>query len=115
MSRSYRKFVGKNFYRDKPWRMNTHREFRARERLALHCLELDPEREVVFPLRYEEVDDIWEAPSDGGTHFDYSGFNDFYRSSIQANQQLALFWSDEKFRETKQDIWKDWVKSWIGK
>jgi len=112
MSRSYKKHCGSSFvcYRsDKPWRRQWHSTMRAKERDLLFRQMKYPENDYSFPIP-KEVGDLWDAPSDGGSQWMYSGFEHYYFEETHSRWPWVTVKSP-----TREAVWKEWITKWIGK
>jgi hypothetical protein len=113
MSRSFKKVCGGAIFNgssggsDAWWRKMVHSTFRAKERDVLIFQMKHIDEDLVYP-EYNEICDLWDAPSDGGTHFKYSGFESFY------NNSGYRYWTEMPF-VSKKEAWKFWVTRMIGK
>jgi hypothetical protein len=69
-----------------------------------------PDEDLCYPIP-REIDDLWNAPSDGGSQWMYSGFEEYYFEVTHPQ------WSKWILNEapTREDAWKDWIKVYIGK
>jgi len=112
MSRSYKKHCGSSVvcsHSDKPWRKQWHSAMRARERDLLIQQNKYPEIDYCYPIP-KEVGDLWDAPSDGGSQWMYSGFEHYYF------EQSHPRWSWVKTEPlTREAAWKEWIVEMIGK
>lgn|SRR5574344_367742 len=114
MSRSRKKYAGGKYcgHSDKIWKSDTHRKERSKVRDALKALEKDTDNnkaETLLPKKKQEVSDIYDAPSDGGTSFWYSSkqeFFDFYRSMISSygKHKGERLYTDEEIERHWFDI-----------
>ena len=107
MSRSYKKHCGSSFvcYRsDKPWRKQWHSSMRAKERDLLLQQQKYPEKDFCYPIP-REVDDLWNAPSDGGSQWMYASFEHYYFE--ETHRRWSWISREVPTRET---AWKEWVK-----
>jgi hypothetical protein len=68
-----------------------------------------PEDDYCYPVP-REVGDIYDAPSDGGSQWMYSGFNDFYFEKLSPRWP----WLTRDI-PTREEAWKEWVTTMIGK
>jgi hypothetical protein len=112
MSRSYRKHCGLSWAgggSDKLWRRAWHSSMRAKERDLLLRQIKETETDFCYPIP-REVGDLWCAPSDGGTCFAYTGFNDFYFQQTHPR----FHWLFHRETPTRSEAWKEWVR-YIGK
>jgi hypothetical protein len=115
MSRSHKKHCGLSFvcYRsDKPWRKQWHSAMRARERDLLNLQMKCPEEDFCYPVP-REAGDIYDAPSDGGSCWMYSGFEHDY---CERARPRWYWWSllPEKV-PSREEVWKEWVTEMVGK
>ena len=114
MSRSYKKHCGSSFvcYRsDKPWRRQWHSAMRARER-DLSRLQLKyPEDDYCYPIP-REAGDLYNAPSDGGSQWMYSGFEHYYFR--QTHPRWSSPWIATEI-PTREEAWKEWITKYMGK
>jgi len=114
MSRSYKKHCGSSFvcYRsDKPWRRQWHSTMRAKERDLLILQKKHLEDDYIYPDP-KEVSDLWNAPSDGGSQWMYSGFEQYYFEKI--HPCLRWSWLTVEI-PTRKAAWKEWITKWVGK
>ena len=112
MSRSYKKNCGSSFvcYRsDSPWRKQWHSKMRAIERDLLIQQKKYPEKDYCYPVP-REVDNIWNAPSDGGSQWMYSGFEHFYFEKTHP----CWPWIEPTI-PSREAAWKEWITKWAGK
>jgi len=110
MSRSHKKHCGSTICggSDRQWRKQWHSAMRAKERDLLIQQQKYPERDFCYPIP-REVDNLWSAPSDGGSYWMYSGFEHYY------SEETHLRWSLVKTEPLSRDeAWKEWIK-FIGK
>ena len=115
MSRSHKKHCGSSYVcysSDKPWRKQWHSSMRAKERDLLNLQLKHPEEDYCYPIP-KEVGDLWNAPSDGGSCWMYSGFEHYY---FEQTRQRWYSWSPlpEKI-PTREEVWKEWVTDLVGK
>ena len=82
---------------------------RARERDLLFLQKKHLEDNYIYPVP-KEVSDLWNAPSDGGSHWMYSGFEHYYFEETHH----CWPWSIEKII-TRTTAWKGWITKWVGK
>jgi hypothetical protein len=68
-----------------------------------------PELDLCYPIP-REVDDIYSAPSDGGSYWMYSGFNHYYFEATHSRWP----WITGEI-PTREDSWKQWITKCIGK
>lgn len=112
MSRSYKKHCGSSFicYRsDKPWRKEWHSVMRTMERDMLRVQLHYPEKDYCYPVP-REAGNIYDAPSDGGSHWMYSGFEHYYF------EETHPLWSWVKTETLdRAAAWKVWITKWVGK
>ena len=112
MSRSYKKHCGSSFVcysSDKPWRRQWHSLMRAKERDLLIQQIKYPEIDYIYPIP-KEVGDLWDAPSDGGSQWMYSGFEHYYFEETHPRWS----WVTVK-APTRQEAWKEWITKLVGK
>ena len=112
MSRSYKKHCGSSYvcYRsDKPWRKQWHSKMRAKERDLLIQQIKHPERDYIFPLS-REVSNLWDAPSDGGSQWMYSGFEHFFFEKLNPRWP----WATEEI-PAREIALKEWITMYVGK
>jgi len=112
MSRSRKKHCGSpvvSCRSDKSWRKQWHSAMRAKERDLFRLQMKYPERDYCYPIP-EEVDSIWNAPSDGGSIWMYSGFEHYYFERTHPRWPRA-----EAEPPTREAVWKEWVKDMEGK
>ena len=112
MLRSYKKHCGSSFvcYRsEKLWRKQWHSAMRARERDLFRLQLKYPENNYCYPVP-KEVGDLWNAPSDGGSQWMYSGFEHYYFE--ETHPRWSWITTESLTREA---AWKEWVTELIGK
>jgi hypothetical protein len=118
MSRSHKKHCGSSvfggFCRDKWWRNAWHSAMRSKERDMLILQMKYPEDDFCYPIP-REVDDIYAAPSDGGSHWSYSGFEHYYFEETHPNYGYIWRWRIPLDVPTREEAWKKWVTEMIGK
>jgi len=112
MSRSRKKHCGAPVVScgsDKLWRKQWHSAMRARERDLFRLQMKFPERDFCYPLP-NEVGNLWNAPSDGGSIWMYYGFEHYFFDQTH-------FWSVWSKTETpsREAAWKEWVTKLVGK
>jgi hypothetical protein len=79
------------------------------ERDLLKLQLIYPEDDYCYPIP-REVDNIWTAPSDGGSQWMYSGFAHYYFERTHSR------WSWGKAEPlTREAVWKEWVTEMVGK
>jgi hypothetical protein len=83
---------------------------RAKERDLLILQRKYPEDDYCYPIP-REVDDLWAAPSDGGSYWMYSGFNHYYHEQTHPRWR---FWGRREI-PTREEAWIDWKKNLVGK
>ena len=112
MSRSYKKHCGSAICSgsDKWWRKQWHSAMRAKERDLIRLQLKFPDDDYCYPIP-REIDDIYSAPSDGGSHWMFSGFEDFYRYVTHPR----WYWWGPREIPTREEAWKDWKKNYVGK
>ena len=113
MSRSHKKHCGGTICSgmDKPWKKQWHSTMRAKERDLLRLQIMYPEDDYCYPIP-REVDSIWAAPSDGGSHWMYSGFEHYYH---EQTRPCWYWWGGGREIPTREEAWKTWIKDTIGK
>jgi len=112
MSRSYKKHCGSSFvccHSDKLWRKQWHSAMRARERDLFRLQLKYPENDYCYPVP-KEVGDLWNAPSDGGSQWMYSGFEHYYFEETHPHWP----WITTEI-PTREAAWKEWITELIGK
>ena len=82
---------------------------RAKERDLLIQQRKYPEDDYCYPVS-KEVGDLWNAPSDGGSQWMYSGFEHYYFEKTH----LSWSWFVSKI-PTRKEAWKEWVITMVGK
>ena len=82
---------------------------RAKERDLLNLQIKFPERDYCYPIP-REVDNLWNAPSDGGSYWMYSGFNHYFYDETHPRWP----WESRDI-PTCEKAWKTWIKDMIGK
>ncbi|MCL2244284.1 MAG: hypothetical protein FWC03_07425 [Treponema sp.] len=112
MSRSYKKHCGYIICSgmDKLWKKQWHSAMRVKERDLLNQQKKFPEDDYCYPYP-REIDDLWCAPSDGGSHWMYSGFNHYF---FEQTHPLLYWWGSSEI-PTRDEAWKEWKKDMIGK
>jgi len=81
---------------------------RARER-GLFKLQLKyPEDDYCYPIP-REAGDLWNAPSDGGSQWMYSGFEHYYF------KQAHPRWCITTEIPSRESAWKEWITQYMGK
>jgi len=83
---------------------------RAKERDLLRLQIKYPENDYCYPIP-EEVDDIWAAPSDGGSQWMYSGFEHYFHEMTRPR----MYWYASHDYPTRKEAWKTWKRDVIGK
>jgi hypothetical protein len=68
-----------------------------------------PENDYSYPVP-REASDLWDAPSDGGSHWMYSGFEEFYFERTHPRWR----WITDAV-PTREEAWKEWATMMIGK
>ncbi|MCL2270075.1 MAG: hypothetical protein FWC24_01900 [Treponema sp.] len=112
MSRSYKKHCGSSFicYRsDKPWRRQWHSAMRARERDLFIQQKKYLEDDYCYPIP-KEVSDLYDAPSDGGSQWMYSGFEHYYFEKTHPRWP----WLSTEI-PTREAAWRKWITGLVGK
>ena len=115
MSRSYKKHCGSTCCRcrsDKPWRKQWHSNMRAIERDLLILQLKYPEEDFCYPVP-EEVDDIWSAPSDGGSGWMYLDFEHYFFD--QTRPRWYPWSSQPEKTPSREEVWKRWKIKMVGK
>ena len=84
---------------------------RAKERDLLNLQIKFPENDYCYPIS-REVDNLWNAPSDGGSQWMYSGFNHYFFE--QTHPRFCWSWRSREL-PTHEEAWKDWKINIIGK
>jgi hypothetical protein len=77
---------------------------RARERDMLRLQIKYPEKDYCYPIP-KEVGDLYEAPSDGGSQWMYSGFEQYYFKKTHPRGP----WLRTEI-PTRENAWKEWIK-----
>jgi len=110
MSRSYKKHYGSTICggSDKLWRKQWHSSMRAKERDLLIQQQKYPETDYCYPIP-REVDNLWSAPSDGGSYWMYFGFEHYYFKETHPCRRWV-----KVEPQKREEVWKEWVK-FIGK
>jgi hypothetical protein len=114
MSRSYKKHCGSAICSgaDKLWRKQWHSTMRAKERDLLNLQLKYPDDDFCYPVP-REVDDLWSAPSDGGSHWMYLNFGHYF---FEQTRQCWYPWSPLPERiPSREEAWRDWLVSMVGK
>jgi len=112
MSRSYKKHCGSTIAccsSDKPWRKQWHSAMRAKERDLLSLQLKYLENDYCYPIP-KEVGNLWDAPSDGGSQWMYSGFEHFYFEETHPHWPWVV-----TEIPTREAAWKEWIVKLIGK
>jgi hypothetical protein len=79
------------------------------ERDLLNLQKKHPEKDYCYPVP-REAGDIYDAPSDGGSCWMYSGFEHYYF------EETHLRWPwRTKETPTRKAAWKEWITNLIGK
>jgi hypothetical protein len=79
------------------------------ERDLLNLQLKHPEEDYCYPIP-KEAGDIYDAPSDGGSQWMYSGFEHYYFEETHPR------WSWVKASPlTREAAWKEWIIRLIGK
>ena len=82
---------------------------RAMERDMLRVQLHYPEKDYCYPIP-REAGNIYDAPSDGGSHWMYSGFEHYYF------EETHPLWSWVKTETLdRAAAWKVWITKWVGK
>ena len=113
MSRSHKKYCGSSFvcYRsDKPWRKQWHSAMRAKERDLFRLQMKFPENDYCYPIP-REVDNIYSAPSDGGSQWMYSSFEDYFYEQTRPRHYRWGSWDIP----TREEARREWKKNLVGK
>jgi hypothetical protein len=82
---------------------------RAKERDLLILQQKFPENDYCYPIP-KEVSDLWDAPSDGGSQWMYSGFEHYYFEEIHPRWPWI---TGETL--TRKAAWKKWITELVGK
>jgi hypothetical protein len=82
---------------------------RARERDLLIQQMKYPENDYSYPVP-KEAGDLWDAPSDGGSQWMYSGFEDYYFD--ETHPRWSWISGDVL---TREQAWKEWITTMVGK
>jgi hypothetical protein len=85
---------------------------RAGERDLLIFQKKYPEKDYCYPVP-REAGDIYDAPSDGGSWWMYSGFEHYYFERTHPRWYWRS-WLLEKIL-TRKEAWKEWVTEMMGK
>ena len=111
MSRSYKKHYGSTICggSDRVWRKQWHSAMRAKERDLLRLQQKYPEMDYSYPIP-REVDNLWTAPSDGGSYWMYSGFEHYYFEETHPRWP----WIVGKI-PSREAAWKEWIRKLVGK
>jgi hypothetical protein len=81
-----------------------------------------PENDYSYPIP-KEVSDLWDAPSGGGSHWMYSGFEDYYFRRTHPHWSWVtgdipegnLVLRTRRRSPTREEAWKEWITTMIGK
>jgi hypothetical protein len=68
-----------------------------------------PETDYCYPIP-KEVSDLYDAPSDGGSQWIYSGFPQYYFEKTHPRWP----WVTGEI-PTREEAWKKWITKWVGK
>jgi hypothetical protein len=79
---------------------------RVRERDLLILQSKYPEDDYCYPIP-REAGDLWDASSDGGSYWMYSGFEHYYFELIPPD--LRWGWLGREI-PTREAAWKEWIK-----
>ena len=113
MSRSYKKHCGSSHTScrsDKSWRKQWHSSMRAKERdLFIRQIKF-PDDDYCYPIP-EEIEDIYCAPSDGGSYWMYSSFEHYYHEITHPHWS---YYGSLEFPKRKE-AFKEWKKNLVGK
>jgi hypothetical protein len=82
---------------------------RAMERDLLILQKKYPEKDYCYPIP-REAGDIYDAPSDGGSQWMYSGFEHYYFNRTHPRWTWGI-----KETLTREVVWKEWVTEMMGK
>jgi hypothetical protein len=82
---------------------------RAIERDLLLQQKKFPESDYCYPIP-REVDNLWNAPSDGGSQWMYSGFEHYYFERTHSHWS----WGKSELL-TREAVWKEWITEMMGK
>jgi hypothetical protein len=82
---------------------------RARERDLLNLQRKYPENDYCYPIP-KEVGNLWDAPSDGGSQWMYSGFEHYFFEEIHPRWSWV---TTEPL--TRKAAWKEWITMLVGK
>jgi hypothetical protein len=86
-----------------------HSAMRARERVLFKQQLKFTELDLCYPIP-REVGDLYDAPSDGGSYWMYSGFNHYYFEEIHPRWPWIV-----RGIPSREDSWKQWITKYIGK
>jgi hypothetical protein len=79
------------------------------ERNLLNLQQKYPEKDYCYPVP-REAGNIYDAPSDGGSQWMYSGFEHYYFERTHPR----WIWSKTE-PLTRQAVWKEWITEMVGK
>jgi hypothetical protein len=68
-----------------------------------------PETDCCYPIP-KEVGDLYDAPSDGGSQWIYSGFRQYYFEETHPRWP----WVTGEI-PGREETWKKWITKWVGK
>jgi hypothetical protein len=84
---------------------------RARERYLFSLQLKYPEDDYCYPVP-REAGDLWNAPSDGGSQWMYSGFEHYYFKETHPGWCSPLMITEIP---TRENAWKEWITKYLGK
>jgi hypothetical protein len=82
---------------------------RAKERDLFILQKKYPEMDYCYPI-VKEVGNLYDAPSDGGSQWMYSGFEHYYFERTHPRWPWL-----EAETPTRKAVWKEWITKVIGK
>jgi hypothetical protein len=70
-----------------------------------------PDEDYCYPIP-KEAGNLWNAPSDGGSHWNYYNFEHYY---FEETQSRFCWWGLKRDIPTREEAWKTWIKVFVGK
>jgi hypothetical protein len=80
---------------------------RAKERDLFSKQMKFPGEDYCYPIP-REVSDVYDAPSDGGSYWQYSGFEDCFFEETHRCSRWS--WLIREEPPTREEAWKEWKK-----
>ena len=119
MSRSIKKHCGGKICgcSDKISQQLWHRSARRKVNLQLRDVEVKQNfDEIIFWRKKQEVSDNWGFASDGGSHhWNYYNFAHFYKKYIGDCYHGSRYRKKHYKIPTRKEVWKNWIKNFVGK